>query len=53
LIRQPQTGAWLRQGLFEQGARRPWNEALAHLTGEPLQPRYFIEQFTRRQAGAA
>ncbi|MCC7478114.1 M2 family metallopeptidase [bacterium] len=45
LIRQPGTGAWLREGLFEQGALRPWNEALEHLSGEKLNPDYFLRQF--------
>jgi peptidyl-dipeptidase A len=53
LVRQPAAGAWLRERLFEQGALRPWNAALEYLTGEPLQPRYFVEQFARRQAGEA
>jgi peptidyl-dipeptidase A len=53
LIRQPRTGEWLRSGLFAQGARRPWNAALEHLTGETLQPRYFVEAFARPQAAEA
>lgn len=48
LIRQPQSGQWLRAGLFEQGALRPWNEALEHLTGERLNPDYFVAQFVRQ-----
>lgn len=45
LIRQPQTGAWLHEKLFQQGAARPWNEALEFLTGEKLNPQYFVGQF--------
>ena len=45
LIRQAQTGPWLRAGLFEQGSIRPWNEALQHLTGEKLNPQYFVNEF--------
>ncbi len=50
LIRQPATGAWLRKGLFEQGALRPWNEALEHLGGEKLNPEYFLRQFVESES---
>jgi len=45
LVRQPATGAWLRDKLFRQGAFRPWNEALEYLTGEKLNPEHFVRQF--------
>ena len=45
LVRQRAAGPWLVEKLFKQGALRPWNEALAFLTGEKLDPRYFISQF--------
>ena len=45
LIRQPRTGPWLLEKLFHQGGLRPWNEALEYLTGEKLNPEYFVGQF--------
>lgn len=30
--------------LFRLGATYPWNETIAQVTGEPLTPRYFVEQ---------
>jgi peptidyl-dipeptidase A len=35
-------GDWLRQRVFEPGARRPWKEHVEHATGEALNPAYFI-----------
>lgn len=45
MIRQPQTGPWLREHLFRCGKLRPWNAALARLTGEMLNPEYFLRQY--------
>ncbi|MEZ5339308.1 MAG: M2 family metallopeptidase [bacterium] len=45
LIRQPRTGQWLAEGLFRRGSRLPWNETLVELTGERLNPQYFIADF--------
>jgi peptidyl-dipeptidase A len=53
LIRQPMAGPWLQEKLFAQGARRPWNEALEFLTGEKLNPEYFVSEFVRDNAPAA
>jgi len=53
LIRQPQAGPWLTESLFEQGALRPWNEALEYLTGEKLQPHYFVSEFVKLNSPAA
>ena len=44
-FREAKAGSLLQDGLFAEGARRPWNEALQHLTGEELDPRYYVEQF--------
>ena len=49
LIRQPQTGPWLRDGLFRRGCLLEWNATLEQLTGEKLNPRYFIEEFVSTQ----
>ena len=40
----PAAGAFLRE-LFALGARLPWNETLARITGERLNARYFVEEF--------
>jgi peptidyl-dipeptidase A len=53
LIRQPRTGAWLRDGLFSQGSLLHWNETLEQLTGEKLNPRYFIEEFVPQAKAAS
>lgn len=53
LIRQPRAGAWLTEKLFAQGAHRPWNDALEFLTGEKLNPEYFVSEFVRENAPAA
>ena len=44
-MRQPRTGQWLRDGLFRRGSLLPWNETLQELTGERLNPHYFIREF--------
>lgn len=45
LVNVPAVGDFLRDRLFKLGAEYPWNETLRRATGEPLQPRYFAEQF--------
>jgi len=45
LVNHPAAGQWLMDRIFRPGALRPWDEALAFATGEPLQPGYFVEQF--------
>lgn len=45
LIGSVRAGAWLRERLFAEGARRDWNAALRHATGEPLDPKYFVERY--------
>lgn len=41
----PRVGAFFRERIFAPGASVPWNEHLRRATGEPLDPRYFVEQF--------
>jgi peptidyl-dipeptidase A len=36
-------GDWLKQRFFSPGARQDWAAHVASTTGEPLNPRYFIE----------
>ena len=45
-----ETAGLMRQRLFAEGARRPWNETLRHATGEGLEPAYYVEQFVREPA---
>lgn len=45
LVGNPAAGAFLRDQLFALGARLPWNDALAEVTGERLSPRYFVSEF--------
>jgi peptidyl-dipeptidase A len=45
-----ETARLLSTRLFREGARRPWNEALEHATGETLDPAHYVEQFVRERA---
>jgi peptidyl-dipeptidase A len=38
-------GEYLRRKVFGPAARYHWNEMIERATGEPLTPRYFVEQF--------
>ncbi|MBI5365761.1 MAG: M2 family metallopeptidase, partial [Planctomycetes bacterium] len=38
-------GEWLRTRIFAEGAKREWNAALEFATGEPLNPKYFVERY--------
>ena len=38
-------GAYLRDNVLGPGARYPWNDMIARATGEPLTPKYFVQQF--------
>ena len=41
----PRVGGFFRERIFAPGASLPWNEHLARATGEPLNPRWFVEQY--------
>jgi len=43
----PRIGQYLRTYVLGPGARYPWQEMIRRATGEPLTPRYFVEQFIR------
>lgn len=45
LVDNPAAGKFLREQLLALGARHPWNDTLSYVTGERLNPRYFVEQF--------
>ena len=38
-------GSFIRQMVFAPGALYHWNEMIARATGEPLTPKYFVQQF--------
>lgn len=40
-------GSYLRDNVLGPGARYRWNEMIARATGEPLTPKYFVEQFIK------
>ncbi len=40
-------GAFLRTEVLEPGALYEWNDMIARATGEPLTPKYFVEQFVQ------
>ncbi|MFL5383835.1 MAG: M2 family metallopeptidase [Longimicrobiaceae bacterium] len=42
---EPRVGAFLRERIFAPGATLEWNALLVHATGEPLTPRYFVDEF--------
>ena len=44
---EPRVGALFRERIFALGASLPWDEHLVHVTGEPLDPRWFVEQFVQ------
>jgi len=37
-------GDWLREKFFRPGGRQDWSMHIASATGEPLNPRYFVER---------
>jgi peptidyl-dipeptidase A len=41
----PESGAWLWQRVFRPGNLLSWQERLVAATGEPLNPRHFVQQF--------
>jgi peptidyl-dipeptidase A len=40
-------GEYLRAKVFGPGALYPWKEMIERATGEPLTPKYFVDQFVR------
>ena len=46
-VGQKSIGNFLRTRVFEQGAVKPWNAMIEQATGEPLNSRYFVEQFVK------
>ncbi len=46
-VNNKRLGEFLRTKVFAPGALYHWNEMIERATGEPLTPRYFVEQFVR------
>ncbi len=44
-------GEFFREKVFRPGNIDPWTEHIEKITGEPLQAKYFVEQFVWRNAG--
>ncbi len=42
---EPRVGAFFSERIFSRGASLDWNGLLVHATGEPLDARFFVEQF--------
>jgi peptidyl-dipeptidase A len=40
-------GDYLREKVFSPGALYHWNDMIVRATGEPLTPKYFVEQFVK------
>jgi peptidyl-dipeptidase A len=40
-------GDYLRKKVLGPGSLYPWNDMIRRATGEPLSPRYFVEQFVK------
>jgi peptidyl-dipeptidase A len=46
-VGRKELGNFLREKVFEPGAAYHWNEMIRRATGEPLTPKYFVEQFVK------
>jgi peptidyl-dipeptidase A len=44
-VGEKKLGGYLREKVFGPGALYHWNEMIERATGEPLTPKYFVEQF--------
>lgn len=45
---RPEAGKWLKTHIFGPGNRYPWQELTERATGEPLNPRHFVERFVKQ-----
>ncbi|MBN1816814.1 MAG: M2 family metallopeptidase [Sedimentisphaerales bacterium] len=46
-VGKKRAGLYLKEHIFEPGSLYPWNEMIARATGEPLTPKYFVDQFVK------
>jgi len=44
-VGEKRVGEYLRKRIFEAGASYQWNEMITRATGEPLNAKYFVDQF--------
>ncbi len=47
LVQSKAVGAYLKEAIFAQGARLPWDVLVEKATGEPLNPDHFVRQLGR------
>lgn len=40
-------GDFFRKNVFEVAMTLPWDDMIAKATGEPLNPKYFVEEFVK------
>ena len=46
-VGQGEVGDFMREKVFKPGDLYHWNDMIARATGEPLTPKYFVEQFVK------
>ena len=46
-VGQKRVGDFMRQNVFEPGSTYRWNKMIEKATGEPLSPKYFVQQFVK------
>lgn len=46
-VNNARIGEYFKTRVFRPGATLSWNHMIAQATGEPLNPKYFVEQFVR------
>ncbi len=44
-VGRKEVGEWLKNNFYGLGTSLPWNELIMKMTGEPLNPKYFVKQF--------
>lgn len=44
LVGSRQAGTWLRERFFKPGARLRWDDHVEYALGEPLKPKYYVDQ---------
>ena len=43
IVGRPAAGRWLKERIFSPGASLDWRSLIQQATGEPLNPRYFVD----------
>ncbi len=46
-VNQEEVSQFFRKKIFEPGAKYRWNKMITFATGEPLNPKFFVEQFVK------